>query len=138
MKQSCRFPGGHTLTIETDWIETTDSIGHHERDESWVYVDRDDHRHTWDSGTFTEIIDEENWFDSDGYEYNGTSHYECDTCHEHIEPALIYEPPSAFRQFIPGMTHYTLTKVTYIGGGTFEHTQSLTEEEAQAWVEEHK
>lgn len=138
MKQSKRFPGGHFLTAETDMIEITDGVGHYEKDETWTYVDAAGHRHTWNSNTFTQISDEENWFDLDGYEYNGESHYECDICHERLAPSLIYKPPSAFRQFTPGMTHYTLTEITQVGGGRFEHSRNLTEEEALAWIEEHK
>lgn len=138
MKQSKRFLGGHVLTAETEMIETTNGVGSHERDESWAYVDLAGHRHTWDSNTFTRFSDEDNWFDSDGYEYNGAFHYECDICLEHIVPALIYKPPSAFRSYIPGMTRYTLTEVTNFGGGRLEHTRDLSEEEALAWIEEHK
>lgn len=137
MKSSRRFPGGFTLEAKVEMIEVSECLGHTERDETWEYEDLAGHRHTWNSNTWTRIQDESNWFDSDGMEHNGDHHNECLACHEHLVPGTIYFPPSLFRQFIPGMTTYTLIEESNLGGGIVRRHYALTEEEATIWIAEH-
>jgi hypothetical protein len=107
------------LVIERDMIDVTTNVP--TQDKAWRYTDEHGHEHHWDHGypTLRQVVDEVR-YDEDGDEYEIT-HFECPLCSEVIRPGA--RPPSAFREYIPGRSHY------YLNG------ESITEERAREIIE---
>ena len=95
-----------TLRAETDRIDVTSSLPR--PDPKWTYTDQQGHEHYREGNgypTLVVVLEEPYWC-PDCHDEHQWSHYECPLCGETIEPGLL--PPSPYREYIPGMTHYYL------------------------------
>lgn len=134
MAQAMTTGAGWTLTMGCEPIEVT-TLPHDMIDPEWRYVDKHGHEHTEASfGRTTRPVWRRYYDPDDGWiEY--IAKHVCRRCKNRVRPAMVLDPKSMFRQFMPGPIHAVLCvgdRSWVLSPDAIRRLQAMTFDERQA------
>lgn len=114
----------YMVRVVEERIDVTTSIGYREKDPNWEETCEEcGEKITWELGLFTGHSRESD-------DYPSLPEYFCGNCGLSVEPATIYVPPPAFREFIQGQQDaQVMLRVAVTGKHTDVYRFSLTPQE---------